>query len=227
MMELFKKSVKLQSYGFQAKLQIGMLFLYIVIGLFIEFVSKGTQWLGPFFIMLAPMFFCQVLYGLGLSNVVQSSPYKKRLQTTMPAFSSLVLSLIFMTGVIVLKYFEMRWFPKSIKESMFCLLTMAVVSMVMNSYTAIVYKYYLLSMILLIVPLGLISGFSSAVTNSEHLMSKMPMWLQNLQFPTVAIISYVCLILGFILQYGVSLLLYRKPLSQYAQGMMMRSAMKK
>lgn len=73
----FKKSVQLMRYGFQAKLQVVSMVVFLVVGIVMELVTKGTYWLGAYFIIIAPIYFSQLLYGLGMSGIVASSPYKK------------------------------------------------------------------------------------------------------------------------------------------------------
>lgn len=222
----FKKSVQLMRYGFQAKLQVVSMVAFLVVGIVMELVTKGTYWLGAYFIIIAPIYFSQLLYGLGMSGIVASSPYKKRLQTSLPAIGNGILGILTLTVLVVLKYFEIQLNPQNTKENIIVLLMVGFMCFILNVYSATVYKYYALSIVFLMAPIMI---FSYTFTTSSFDHFEHSFWgtlAGHLNMGSAALVCYLCVVAGALLQYAISCALYKKPLSEYAQGMMMRKYLK-
>lgn len=62
--------------------------------------------------MILSMFGAQFLYCVSLSNVVLSSPYRKRLQTSMPVYMNLTVSLVVFTILIAMRLFWIYLYPQ-------------------------------------------------------------------------------------------------------------------
>lgn len=55
MIENVKLIFALQKFGFQRRLQLGSMVIFYLIGVVIELATRGTFWLGMFFMMMAPI----------------------------------------------------------------------------------------------------------------------------------------------------------------------------
>ena len=94
---------------------------------------------------------------------------------------------------------------------------------ILHLYTALVYKYYALSIILLfaiICPISYVMGYQS-VGESSFALSFVP------ASPGLVILfAYASALVGVGLEYLIAKLVYRAPLSKYAQGAAMRKYLK-
>lgn len=225
MIKQFKLALQIQKFGFQRTMQLVCMAIMVVVGIIIEAASQGVTWLGSFFIALAPMFLTQIIYSFGMSNLVATSPYKKRLQTTVPAVSECIISLISMTVIVGFKIVEIHRAPEHTKGLLSTLMVLCVLMALLHLYTAVVFKYYALSVVLLLVivwPMCFVMGFSTGM--SDSMMFEIP--FLNISLTTAVIISYLTVFVSVFLQYLLSCALYRKPMSKYAQGMTMRKYLK-
>ncbi len=219
-----KMSFKLIKFGFQAKMQIVFMLIFFFVGLAMEVLGDGTYWLGAWFVLLSPMYFAQLLYGLLMSNMVMASPYNRRLQTAMSAVVMFVFSMLCMTLLVVIKLWKLLVHPEFKDAILTTLLASGVAVFVISTYTAVVYKKFAIAFIILMLTVGGVSGWSGYITGmGEHIV--LPI-LHQMSFGAVVAASYGCVLLGILMQYGMSCLLYRKPLSEYAQGAMMRKYLK-
>ena len=219
-----KVSVKILKFGFQAVMQVVLMIAFLVLGMAMELGSRGTYWMGAMLIMISPMYFAQLLYGLGMAQIVAASPYNKRFQTTIPAVGSAVLSIICMTVLVLVKYWEIQRHPELTQTVITALFTAGCMALIFNLYAAVVYKYYALSIILMILGVGSISGVYGFYTGIGSEIS-LP-FISNASFGSIAAIGYGFVLIGALLQYALSCALYKKPLSEYAQGAMMRKYLK-
>lgn len=222
----FKKALQLSLYGFKAQMQMIFMIIFVIIGLIWEYSFQGMHWIGAFFIILAPVYFSQILYGMGMSNMVAASPYKKKLQVLYPALSNCFFELVAMTIVVLLKVFEIRSCPENRSGLMYVLLSVCMYCIVLNVYSAMVYKYFALSIVLMLVPImGLSYVFTSESFNNYEggLLSAL---VGHMSLGGLVLICYLTVFLGAALQYAISTALYKKPLSEYAMGMAMRKALK-
>ena len=213
MIEKIKYIYELQKYGFQRKTQLVSMLIMYVIGLVMEVVSHGTYWLGMFFMMMTPLFVTQTLYSTCMSGLVAASPRGKQIQTSLACLGDLVTTLVSMSILVVLKIVEVKLYPDHAR----------VIMIIVHLYTALVYKYYALSIILLfaiIWPISYVMGYQS-VGESSFVLSFVP------ASPGLVILfAYASALVGVGLEYLIAKLVYRAPLSKYAQGAAMRKYLK-
>lgn len=223
MIENIKFVFVLQKFGFQRRLQLGSMVIFYLIGVVIELATRGNFWLGMFFMMLAPMYMMQVIYSMCMSTLVTASPYGKRIQTSIASCGDLIFSLVSTTIIVIMKAVEVALYPqqKDVLISVFVILS--VMMLVLHMYIAFVYKFYVVSIVLLFViiwPILFYMGYSVSGTSSFSLPT-IPV-----SFAGAVLIAYACTLLGVGLQYVLTKLIYRAPLSKYAQGAAMRKYLK-
>ena len=222
MIENIKFAFALQKFGFQRKLQLGGMAIFYLIGIVIELATHGTFWLGAFFMMLAPMYMVQVIYSMCMSTLVTASPYGKRIQTSIVSCGDLILSLVTMTIIVIIKAVEVVLYPQQKNALISVFVILSVMMMFVHVYTALVYKFYALSLVLLLVivwPISFYMGYS--VSASDFSLPTLPV-----SFVGAVLIAYASTLLGVGLQYVLTKLIYRAPLSKYAQGAAMRKYLK-
>lgn len=201
----FKKALQLSLYGFKAKVQMIFMIVFVIVGIVWEYFFQGMHWIGAFFIVLAPVYVSQILY---------------------PALLNFFFELIAMTIIVLLKIFEIRSCPENKGGLMYVLLSVCIFCIVLNFYSAIVYKYFALAIVLMLVPvMGLSYIFTSESFNNYEggLLSTL---IDHMSLGVLVLICYLTVVIGAVLQYALSTALYKKPLSEYAIGMAMRKALK-
>ena len=70
-----KMGFTLSKYGLKVKLQLGMAAFFFAIGVVVDIVSKGSSYIGGFYIILAGMFIFQCIISMDASTLIQSSGY--------------------------------------------------------------------------------------------------------------------------------------------------------
>ena len=221
-----KKAISLVKYGFQAKMQLISVTIFVLLGVLLELITRGNYWIGAFFIIVAPMYFGQLLYSMGMSNLVAASPLKKRLQTSLPTIGNCVFEVVSLSLIVVIKFIEINMHPEEKTANLAVLFMVGVMCLFLNLYSAIIYKYYALSMVLLIIPVMIISALFTNQTLDGWKAGAMVDFVCRLNFAGTALIGYLSIAVGGLIQYFLSKALYKKPLSEYAQGMMMRKYLK-
>ncbi len=222
----FKKALQLSLYGFKAQVQMIFMIIFVIIGLIWEYSFQGMHWIGAFFIVLAPIYFSQLLYGMGMSNMVAASPYKKKLQVLYPALSNCFFELVAMTIIVLLKVFEMRTYPENRRGLMYVLLSVCMFCIVLNFYSAIVYKYFALAIVLMLAPVMALSYIFTSESFNNYEGGLLSALVDHMSMGGLVLICYLTVFLGTALQYVLSTALYKKPLSEYAMGMAMKKALK-
>ena len=204
MIENVKLIFALQKFGFQRRLQLGSMVIFYLIGVVIELATRGIFWLGMFFMMMAPMYMEQVIYSMCMSTLVTASPYGKRIQTSIASC-------------------EVALYPQQKDALISVFVILSVMMLVLHMYIAFVYKFYVLSIVLLFViiwPISFYMGYSVSGTSSFSLPT-IPV-----SFAGAVLIAYASTLIGVGLQCVLAKLIYRAPLSKYAQGAAMRKYLK-
>ena len=223
MIENVKLIFTLQKFGFQRRLQLGSMVIFYLIGVVIELATRGIFWLGMFFMMMAPMYMMQVIYSMCMSTLVTASPYGKRIQTSIASCGDLIFSLVSMTIIVIMKAVEVALFPQQKDALISIFVILSVMMLVLHIYIAFVYKFYVLSIVLLFViiwPISFYMGYSVSGSSSFSLPT-IPV-----SFAGAVLIAYASTLIGVGLQCVLAKLIYRAPLSKYAQGAAMRKYLK-
>ena len=226
MIKQCKLAFRLLRYAFGLKSNIIAGVCMGIVGLVLEILTHGTNFLGSFFLIVLVMYPIQFLYSMSMSNEVVSSPYRKQLQTSMPTYMSLLLSVALFTVLIVIKMVESALYPEDAGLIMGVLLMIAFMQMLLNAYTAIVYKLFIAATIILFVLIYGVCftiGFNAGIENTNVFNYVLFVFPDEILSPFVAIpLTYLMLVIGAVLQYLLSLAIYKRPLSKRAQGAAMK-----
>lgn len=218
MIRKIKLSFQMLKYAYGLKSNMVIAVLVGAVGLMIEILSHGTSWFGGFFMMILSMFGAQFLYCVSLSNVVLSSPYRKRLQTSMPVYMNLTVSLVVFTILIAMRLFWIYLYPQEKEQIIMSMLFIAGMSVLFSAFNGIAYKYFIISIIFIMVvsaSMGFFWGLRS-VLETMNVPAAKDMWFIS---PGMMIFfSYICVFVGAGVQYLISLAIHKKPMSKRAQG---------
>lgn len=218
-----KLGFKMMKYGHSAKLSFVASILMVVFGLLLSAVGIMTDnsFFGGYFIMLAALFLMQLLATVNAANLVQVSPAKKKLQTRIPALFSAALMLagylfsVIIAGVVVCTRSE---YAGNVNNYM---ITTAIIMAVIMMYYGACYKYFVVSTVLFFV----VFLTSAPLINGDLQFVFTPFSDSRANFGLAALIGMAVILLGGLLQYLISLALYKAPISRWALGATLRKQM--
>lgn len=88
MLKDVKLGFQLLKYSYRLNSNIMISGAILLIGVLVEILSKGTSLIGGVYFMLAGMFVYQLILSMDISQMIQSTGMKKRLQLTIPVIAS-------------------------------------------------------------------------------------------------------------------------------------------
>ena len=101
MLKDIKLGFKLLRYGYKLKLNVIMLVFLAEIGIASDIMSKGTTIKGGIYYMMSGMFTYQLILSMEVSELIQSTSLKKKLQIYIPVMSSTVIILVGFTVLVI------------------------------------------------------------------------------------------------------------------------------
>lgn len=224
MINNYKLGMKMLRYGSGL---VGMMvccgiFLLLGLAMNIWFTALGIMGSpGDLLLMLVAMFPVQVIYSLSISNLVQSSPAKKRMQTSVPATVNCFNTIILYLLNALCKFIVITGHPELIGTVCVEMVMLTGFVVLIALYIAVGYKYFLASIIA-----GIIVYIFTIIR--LNVINKIPSEIFGSSigsFVLVLVIGLVIIVLGGFAQYGLSLLVYKAPMSKYAQTAAVRKEM--
>lgn len=176
--------------------------------------------------MMSALLLLQLISTVNAANLVQTSPMKKKLQTSVPVLFSIFLMLAAYLLNVVVVAVAVCANPEAVEH--FCTLIMytAVLMGVIMLYYGAVYKYFVASTaVFLIIFIFFYPSIISGDINDELLWSFMPFAEPWQNFALTAVIGLAVILVCGVLQYLISLAVYRAPISKLALGARLRSQM--
>lgn len=232
-----KKSFKMLKFCLKPKTTWTFIIIFTLIGLAFEVFScmiKPDFFYGPMggptlsfplgalFILLLPMYFVQMQYGLGLFGYVRSSGFSKKMFWDANNIVYSVCSFIVFSIVVLNRYILVQNHPEYMSAAKVAIMEAAFMSLIFTVYSGVVYKYYVVSVILFfliyfpvyfsLVDIGI--GF-----NLNSLLEK----IRALSFGEAALYGYLMVAGSLILYMILARVFYRAPISR----LVFRSYLKK
>lgn len=214
-----KLGIKVMRYGHGLKMNIILGAFFMVIGLAMVVFNMRTDpqnIIGVLYIMFVSLLPFQILGSFNVSNMALASPVRKKLQTTIPATITCSCMLVMyivedlLIGIMACIYPDK--FPYACK-----MVVMMIASAVfMMIYLPICNKYMVAGAIVFLIL------FTSFI---PYVMLDMDFAFFEKGMSSFVLISAAGLplmILGGFLQYLVSLLVYKAPMSKYSQNVWLR-----
>lgn len=211
MLKELKLGFRLIKYGYKIKINVIMMVLILAIGIGVEITSQGTSIIGGFYLMLIGMFSYQMVMSMDISEIVQSSSMKKKLQVELPVIISTIIYLVCYTFLLIERAILIKQNPQNKEELLFTLFSILLIMVAVYIFTSICYKYFVAGMILFFV---LFMGIYGGVTFLWR--TGIGAALCEMKFGWIAVFGYAIVLLGGGLEYLLGSFLYRKPLSEFA-----------
>ena len=211
MLKDLKMGFQLMKYGYKIKMNVIMMVVILAFGIVAEISSKGTSFLGGFYLMMTGMFAYQLIMSMDISEMVQSSAAKRKLQVGLPVVASTVVYLASYTFLLVERVILIYQNPQSKEELLYTLFTILLIMITVYIFSSICYKYFVAGFILfLILFIGVDTGAVILWNNG------IGAWLCQIGLGWLAVLGYAVVLLGGGIEYLLGSLLYRKPLSEFA-----------
>jgi MFS family permease len=219
MIKQIKLGMKLIKYSYGAVMSVFGTAISLAIGILLYVFPYPSQsassfsMMGCFMIVAAGLWPFQMICTLSVPHIVQTSARKKELQTAVPALASFFLNLFDYLLVVVLQLLPVTANSSDAQMKNNLLIT-GIFIFLISLYGGGAYKYFFTSTVLLMLVCmagGAWIGMSGVLGNSL-----LP-FLFGLSYPAAFLIGLGCIAAGAVIQYGLTLLLYKKPLSKAAQ----------
>lgn len=221
-----KLGLKTIKYAHGVKSNLAGSIIMIAVGLFLYAVNIMMEGYigvpGGIFMILSAMFPVQMIFSLSASNLVQSSPAKKRMQTSVPAMIScggmLVMYVLYAGMGAVLAVVR----PQNISKICNEFVTMSLFAFLIMLYIAVAYKYFWVSCIMF---LGVYSFTYCGMVLGNGIMPDNMFSSDAGSFLLAMGIGLAIIVAGGFAQYGISLLVYKAPMSKMAQAASLRKSL--
>ena len=215
MKEQLSKGWKLRGYGLGAKTQRAFCIIFLIVGTLFKLSPLETEYMGidvgAVFLFSSAMFPAQLVMSLNMSQMVQASPYKKKLQTSIPAKMTTAGVMIMLGGSIFRQVISCMISGKNFADQGVKLLMTGMWAFVILLFTGVCYKFFVVSMIVMYI---FIFGAGMPLEIGLHFFIP-----KGFIHPLVAIVADIVLVLtGGVIQYGLMKLFYKFPLSKAAFG---------
>lgn len=213
MIKEIKTSFQLIRYGYGLKSSIFLTVAFLCLAFLLAVASGGNlnqnSWMESYFILITVLWPLQVLYSTGASKMVQSSVWKKKLETSMPVLTSVVSFLLMYLVVLGLKAMQLGLGWRNTETIVHELVLDAALILLLMLYSAVAYKLFVLSFVLFMISFF---GFTiiSNMLYSTGFFVEIPLWAG-------VALGFLAIAVGGVLEYGISLLCYRIPFSKNAQ----------
>ena len=153
MIKDLKLAFRLLKYGLQGKSMLMLFGIFMVLGITMECMATNVMDnMGAIYMVLCPTYITQMIITGTISLYIGSSPYKKRLQTSIPTEVAYLLSLLCFGLFITIRFCRL-YFGKTeltdelLKHSLYGIIMVALLVFILQIYGSIAYKSYILSLI--------------------------------------------------------------------------------
>ena len=145
---------KLLKYTMNAKMSIATISIFFAVGTLFELVTVfvGNRiifqtWLdyGALFLFTAAMYPAQLIYSMDMSGMVQSSAYKKKIQTLFPAILSFMSNLTVMVFLLLIRGLGALLRPDMASQIWTGMFFNGILLLFMNMMTVLIYKFYVIT----------------------------------------------------------------------------------
>lgn len=218
MINNLKLGFKTLKYAHAVKSTLIMSGVIMILGILMCVMNVAVEYTFPggYFFMLTALFMVQLLYSVNISNLVQASPVKKRLQTSVPAVMSTFCMLAGYLLTVLTEGIVAYFRPEGINYICGQILFTAVLAGVIMLYTGICYKYFAAATIMFA---AVFSLFYSYLIRGWFISFAGGGWGM---FALTAAIGLAVILICGVLQYLLSLAVYKVPLSKQAQAASLR-----
>lgn len=209
-----KLGIRLLRYGYGIKMNLVLLIVCTAADvLFFALELAGiTTPLDGYLLLACAMVPVQILFSLNAVDIVLASPVRKKLQTSVPAVMSLCATLAAYLIIVLKKAVIVLIHPDKTAQSAVMLSFLAFLAAVIMVFTGVLYKSFPAFLVMCFSLSGFVSFFMMSLLRSDFLGEDMGALVRG------ALIGAVLILAGGALEYVLSILFYKKPVSKKTLG---------
>lgn len=209
-----KLGIRLLRYGYGIKMNLVLLIVCTAADvLFFALELAGiTTPLDGYLLLACAMVPVQILFSLNAVDIVLASPVRKKLQTSVPALMSLCATLAAYLIIVLKKAVIILIHPDKTAQSAVMLSFLAFLAAVIMVFTGVLYKSFPAFLVMCFSLPGFVSFFMMSLLRSDFLGEDMGALVRG------ALIGAVLILAGGALEYVLSILFYKKPVSKKTLG---------
>lgn len=209
-----KLGIRLLRYGYGIKMNLVLLIVCVAADvLFFALELAGiTTPLDGYLLLACAMVPVQILFSLNAVDIVLASPVRKKLQTSVPAVMSLCATLAAYLIIVLKKAVIVLIHPDKTAQSAVMLSFLAFLAAVIMVFTGVLYKSFPAFLVMCFSLSGFVSFFMMSLLRSDFLGEDMGALARG------ALIGAVLILAGGALEYVLSILFYKKPVSKKTLG---------
>lgn len=209
-----KLGIRLLRYGYGIKTNLVLLIVCVAADvLFFALELAGiTTPLDGYLLLACAMVPVQILFSLNAVDIVLASPVRKKLQTSVPAVMSLCATLAAYLIIVLKKAVIILIHPDKTAQSAVMLSFLAFLAAVIMVFTGVLYKSFPAFLVMCFSLSGFVSFFMMSLLRSDFLGEDMGALVRG------ALIGAVLILAGGALEYVLSILFYKKPVSKKTLG---------
>lgn len=209
MIKQLKIGFQVMRYAYAVPSSIAFMIVIHLVGIALFIGNPPTNGMGVCFMALGALFPQQLIYSLAASNMVGSSGWKRRMETSIPVLTGFAVELLDYLIVLAASGLYLVSHPEDGADMALVVLTCGGLMAAVMIYGGMAYKFFIVSTIVFFV---VVWGASMLLRLAQYEVIEL-----GISFGGAVAISFALLIVGALAQYGISLLVYRVPLSKLAQ----------
>lgn len=209
-----KLGIRLLRYGYGIKTNLVLLIVCTAADMlcFALELAGITTPLDGYLLLACAMVPVQILFSLNAVDIVLASPARKKLQTSVPAVMSLCATLAAYLIIVLKKAVIILIHPDKTAQSAVMLSFLAFLAAVIMVFTGVLYKSFPAFLVMCFSLSGFVSFFMMSLLRSDFLGEDMGALVRG------ALIGAVLILAGGALEYVLSILFYKKPVSKKTLG---------
>lgn len=182
--------------------------------------TRNPMW--GYFVVMISVFLLQMLWSVNTASLVQASPMKKKLQTLIPV---LLGGFSIMTGYVLFVLLEgivAVVHPEAMAENCSWIIYSAILMTMLLLYVAFCYKYFFAGTLIFCFCCYVVSVVYMRIFQETLSACFQSGWWS---FVLAAMLGILILCLGVVLNYLISLAVYKVPISKFSQTASLRQQM--
>lgn len=211
LIENWRFAVRCMKLSYNLKTNLMCMGFLCILALVYE-IGNFNNGIEAILMLVVSMYPAQMIYSVCGSQLVLSSPHQKAIMTSVPAIITFCSGMLTYLAVIGIEGIRAMGNPEAAEYSVGMILLLGVVLMILEIYVGIAYKYFVVPAVVTVGCLMASGYLMGAFGDDELIMS----WFSGISMPVAIAVGLCFAVLGSLLQYGISLLVYKKPVSRSA-----------
>ena len=204
-------AIKCMKLSYNVKMNVICMGFLFLMALVYE-VFSVAEGMGAFLLLIIAIYPAQLIGTVCGSELVLSSPYRKSLMTSLPVILTLCSGMVVYLTIICIEAIRAYVAPETAGRTSCIILFCGIILMLLNMYVGLACKYFVLPCIMLAVSLIPLRYMTDVISRDTALSQS----ICNLPMPVSVILGLCFALTGNAVQYGLCLLVYKKPMSRFA-----------